>query len=99
MADGHLVSMKFHYEITVEGKVQGVGYRYFVWWKAKELQIRGFVRNSHEGKVMVEAEGEKTDLDTFVDYLKIGPVMARVRHVDIAQAPYTNNFEDFIIKY
>jgi acylphosphatase len=91
--------MKLHYEITVDGRVQGVGYRYYVRSRAKELQITGFVRNGYNGKVVIEAEGEKIDLDTLLDYLKIGPPLARVVRMDISESLYKNSFEDFDIKY
>jgi acylphosphatase len=90
--------MRHHYVISVEGRVQGVGYRYFVRAKAGELRIRGFVRNGYDGSVMVEAEGEKTDLDTLVDYLRIGPPLARVSRVEVSVAPCMDQFEDFVIK-
>ena len=91
--------MKLHYVITVDGRVQGVGFRYFVRSRAKELQINGFVRNGWDGKVVIEAEGEKKDLDTLVDYLRIGPSLARVIRVDVSESLYNNSFEDFEIKY
>lgn len=89
--------MKYHYVISLEGRVQGVGYRYFVRSKAFELHITGFVRNSYDGRVMIEAEGDKDDLDTLVDYLRIGPALARVTRVDVAVAPYTEQYDDFMI--
>lgn len=91
--------MKLHYEITVNGRVQGVGYRYFVRAKAKELDIKGFVRNGYDGTVVIEAEGEKKDLEVLLDYLKIGPPLARVNRIDISESTYNNSFEDFEIKY
>ena len=91
--------MKSHYEITVEGRVQGVGYRYFVRSRAKELQLTGFVRNGYDGTVVIEAEGEMKDLDMLLDYLKIGPSLARVIRLDVSQSPFNNNYEDFQIKY
>jgi acylphosphatase len=91
--------MKVHYEISVDGRVQGVGYRYFVRARAKELQITGFVRNGYDGKVVIEAEGEKKDLETLLDYLKIGPPLARVIRMDVSESPFNNNYEDFQIKF
>jgi acylphosphatase len=91
--------MKLHYVITLDGRVQGVGFRYFVRSRAKELQINGYVRNGWEGKVEIEAEGEKKDLETLLDYLKIGPPRARVTQLDISELSYKNCFEDFEIKY
>jgi acylphosphatase len=91
--------MKLQYEITVDGRVQGVGYRYFVRARAKELQITGFVRNGYNGTVVIEAEGEKKDLDTLLDYLRIGPPLARVIRMDVSESLYNNSFKEFEIKY
>ncbi len=90
--------MLLNYEITVEGRVQGVGYRYFVRSKAQELHLAGYVRNSGGGRVIIMAEGEKDELDTLVDYLWIGPPLARVRNVEISKAPYTGSYLNFSIK-
>jgi acylphosphatase len=91
--------MKSNYEICVEGRVQGVGYRYFARIKASELNLTGYTRNSPEGNVIVVAEGEKEDLDTLVDYLWLGPPLARVRHITVSRLPYSGNLEDFHIQF
>jgi acylphosphatase len=91
--------MKYLYEISVNGRVQGVGYRYFVRARALELNLKGFVRNHRNGGVQIEAEGERIDLDAFLDYLRIGPALARVDHVEVSRAPFTGSYEDFLVKY
>jgi acylphosphatase len=91
--------MKYHCEISVSGRVQGVGYRYFVEARALELNLKGFVRNHRNGGVQIEAEGESIDLDAFLDYLKTGPSLARVDHVEVSRAPYTGVYEDFTVRY
>jgi len=50
--------MKKHVNITVKGRVQGVGFRYSAMEAAEELGIKGFVRNMPDGSVYIEAEGE-----------------------------------------
>jgi len=90
--------MKSNYEIIVEGRVQGVGYRYFVRLKAVELNLSGYARNSYDGKVIVVAEGEKEDLDTLVDYLWLGPPLARVRDITVSRSPYSGNYGGFHIQ-
>lgn len=56
-----------HYNITVSGKVQGVFYRASTKEKAEQLGIKGFVRNQSDGTVYIEAEGEVSQLDAFID--------------------------------
>ena len=50
--------------IYASGRVQGVGFRYFVTRRAAELGITGFVRNTSDGRVEVRAEGPKPALET-----------------------------------
>ena len=47
----------------IQGRVQGVGFRWFVHREASELDLRGWVRNTEDGDVEVVAAGEAADLD------------------------------------
>jgi acylphosphatase len=62
----------------VDGRVQGVGYRYFVHQQANQHQINGYVKNIMGGKVEIDAEGEPQMLDRFLHICSTGPSMARV---------------------
>lgn len=69
------------YAITVEGIVQGVGFRPFVYHLASRLQLSGFVRNQ-TGTVRIEVEGAREILDRFLEELKLRPPpLAQVDHV------------------
>ncbi len=57
----------------IQGRVQGVGFRWFVEREASELDLRGWVRNTEEGEVEVVAAGEPADLDDLRSSLKRGP--------------------------
>jgi acylphosphatase len=70
--------MILQYEITVTGRVQGVGYRYFAVQKANEMGITGWVKNSVDGGVIIVAQGIEEEIKTFIDYLYIGPTRSRV---------------------
>jgi acylphosphatase len=91
--------MKWNYEILVKGRVQGVGYRYYVLTKALFLGLTGYTGNCPDGEVIVVAEGEKCDLDTLVDFLKTGPARARVDEVHISRTPWTESYQDFSIRH
>jgi len=84
--------------LVLEGRVQGVGYRYFVWHKAEEFQISGWVRNTPEGKVEIEAEGETQNLAAFIDWIKIGPSRAIIRSFSISEIVPARNFTNFTIR-
>jgi acylphosphatase len=66
----------------VRGRVQGVGFRWFVRERARELGIRGWVRNRGDGAVEVEAEGDAGTLEQLRHCLWKGPSGAHVSAVD-----------------
>lgn len=72
------------YRYRVEGRVQGVGYRYFVQREADALSVTGFVRNMPDGSVEVVAEGAESALATLETRLREGPSFARVASVERA---------------
>lgn len=67
---------------VVRGRVQGVGFRYFVARAANSLQICGHVRNLDNGSVEVYAIGRAEQLNDLAGLLWKGPRTAEVRGVD-----------------
>jgi acylphosphatase len=65
----------------IQGRVQGVGFRWFVHREASELELRGWVRNTEDGDVEVVAAGEPEDLAELRASLKRGPRGSRVDRV------------------
>ncbi|MGD1106847.1 MAG: acylphosphatase [Terracidiphilus sp.] len=65
----------------IQGRVQGVGFRWFVQREAAELELRGWVRNTEDGDVEVVAAGEAVDLDELRASLRRGPRGARVDRI------------------
>lgn len=84
------------FRAVVEGRVQGVGFRYFVQQKAQKLSLQGQVCNLPDGSVEVQARGERANLEALAAVLKRGPVLSRVKSVkmdwDIALEP-TDGFK------
>jgi acylphosphatase len=72
---------------SVEGRVQGVGYRFFVQSRAEELHLAGSVRNMPNQSVRVEAEGPRESLEALIDDLRKGPPAARVERVEVEWLP------------
>jgi acylphosphatase len=70
------------YRYIVRGRVQGVGYRYFVMREANGLGVSGFARNLPDGSVEVVAEGSDDVLARFEDRLREGPSFAAVSALD-----------------
>jgi len=81
---------------VVEGRVQGVGYRFFAERAARELGVRGWVRNLPDGSVEAVAEGDDEAVATFIERLKRGPLLARIDRVEVAEAT-AQGFERFEI--
>jgi acylphosphatase len=69
----------------VSGRVQGVFYRGSAQVRARELGITGYASNLADGRVEVLACGESFQVDTFIDWLWIGPAAASVTAVEIAE--------------
>ncbi|MBI4364938.1 MAG: acylphosphatase [Candidatus Latescibacteria bacterium] len=67
----------------VMGRVQGVGFRAFVYDAAHKLGIAGSVRNLRSGGVLVEAEGPRERLERLLHRLEAGPPAAKVEQVSV----------------
>lgn len=85
-----------HYNITISGRVQGVGFRFSAMEAAYRFNIRGFVKNTPERNVYIEAEGEESDMERFTTWCRRGPVSAKVLDVGISEGPVAG-FSDFSI--
>jgi acylphosphatase len=72
---------------VVQGRVQGVGFRWFVQRRASALGVTGYVRNLDEGHVEVLAMGAPKSLDRLREELWRGPIGARVSAVQESDAP------------
>lgn len=83
----------------VEGRVQGVGFRYTARREALRLGLTGWVRNLDEGSVEVFAEGEPAALSVFEDWLRAGPPGAWVENCRIVPRSPTGCYSDFEIEF
>lgn len=82
---------------VVTGRVQGVGFRWFVRAEARPLGITGWIRNREDGAVVGEVEGREDALDALEAVLEVGPPSAIVTNVEITEVsdemPPFNHFE------
>ncbi len=69
-------------EINIFGRVQGVGFRYFVKDKAIALNLTGYVKNQYDGSVKVVAQGEAEKIKNLIEFCKIGTSYSRVQNVE-----------------
>ena len=84
---------------AVHGWVQGVGYRDFVSREAVRHRLKGYVRNSSDGSVEIEAEGHRDELEAFLERLRTGHQYADVKRVDVAWDSYRGEFHDFDLRW
>lgn len=83
---------------TVEGRVQGVGFRYFAQREAVQLNITGWVRNRWNGSVEIIAEGEKAQIEKLLNLISRGPRSGTTQNVKIKWGESTNSFTSFRIR-
>lgn len=83
----------------VSGRVQAVGYRYFVIDHALSLSLRGYVRNEDNGDVEVLAQGTRLALERLLTLLRRGPSAARVSDVQVTWGQPTEHFSGFHIRW
>ena len=65
------------------GRVQGVGFRYFIATRARALGLTGAVRNLPTGQVDITAEGEAPALQALIAAVRSGPPGSRVRDLQV----------------
>ena len=82
----------------VRGRVQGVGFRWFVEREAAMLRIAGWVRNNPDGTVEILAQGTRDQLAGLHSRLREGPRAARVDEVDVSQAQPIAGLSSFQIQ-
>jgi len=76
-----------HINISIYGRVQGVGFRHAAKHQARYLGIHGYIRNMPDGSVFIEAEGEETALTQFVHWCRKGPEYAQIEKINTEESP------------
>lgn len=85
--------------IRIHGKVQGVGYRFFATRVARRMGLKGYITNERDGTVAAAVEGEKQDIDDWIEELKEGPRYAEVTKIDQETKEFTGRLGDFDVKF
>jgi acylphosphatase len=83
-------------KVIIYGKVQGVGFRNFIFLHAKRLNIKGYIKNNPDGTVEAVFEGDEDNINKMVELCKRGPERARVDKIDIKDIEI-KNYQDFRI--
>ena len=85
--------------IFYSGEVQGVGFRYFVQRQALRMSLDGWVRNTADGAVELEAQGDARTIAAFIAALKQGPPLSRVDRVHNTEMPLHDGETGFRVRY
>lgn len=82
--------------LIVRGRVQGVGYRNYIQYKAGLLNIKGWVRNRLDGSVEAVVHGSPEAVAEIIDCAKRGPRAAEVTAVTVSDAE--GRHEQFVVR-
>jgi len=85
-------------EIKVTGLVQGVGFRYFCYRTAQNLNLTGCVRNEPDRSVLIIAEGDKSQIESFIKSLNVGPSFANVENVTFRWTGFSGRYDSVSIE-
>ena len=89
--------MKAIRHLVITGRVQGVGFRFYMQRKARELGVTGWVRNCPDGRVDTHIEGDEAAVEQLIERLHHGPPAAQVEDVHVWNVDLFD-FEDFEIR-
>ncbi len=81
--------------LLVSGIVQGVSFRYYTVEEARRLRVHGWVRNLADGRVEVEAEGDRAALEQLVTWCRRGPPAAQVDDVAVTWTAFAGDLGPF----
>jgi acylphosphatase len=85
-------------KLLISGRVQGVGFRYYIARNAWDLNINGYAKNLFNGDVEIYAEGSKELLNEFIKRAKLGPSHALVEKTSEQWLDFKNKYDNFDIR-
>jgi len=85
--------------VWVTGSVQDVGFRYFTNRNAKELGIKGWIRNTEDGKVEAVFQGDENNIQRMIELCRHGPSSSHVKDIKIVESDENKIYDDFSIRY
>jgi len=86
------------YYVLVEGRVQGVGFRYFCQMNAANLKLTGWVRNMDNGMVEMEVQGDEKIIIKLINTINKGNFFIRIDSLSKKQIDLVSNESKFKIK-
>ena len=93
------MSNKIRKFARAQGRVQGVGFRYFVQTESKKAGVTGWVKNEYDGSVTMEIQGTPEQLAALEERIKKGNVFAKVSQLDSEDIAVVSGESRFEIHY
>ena len=84
--------------IIVHGRVQGVGFRFFVCKAGAKRGLTGDARNCPDGTVEIIVEGNAAEIAGFLKEVEHGPALSRVKNLDVVDIPAQGAYKSFLIE-
>ncbi len=91
--------MEARAHVIVSGTVQGVFFRARTVDRANQLGVKGWVRNTPDGKVEAVIEGEKGRVEAMIEFCRKGPEGAEVNDIEVDWEKHKGEFEGFVIRH
>jgi len=89
---------KIRAHLLVVGRVQGVLFRAHAQREARKLHITGWAHNLIDGRVEILCEGQKENIEKFIEWCKKGPPFAKVESVEVQYQEHKSEFKSFEIR-
>ncbi|MCM8756882.1 MAG: acylphosphatase [Candidatus Omnitrophica bacterium] len=87
------------YRALVEGRVQGVGFRWYAGDLARKAGLSGFVQNLPDGRVEIVAEGETEVWTKFLEAVRSGYLGANIKEIKVTEETFLGDLEGFTIRF
>jgi len=85
--------------VIINGRVQGVFFRYATQEEATRLGLKGWVKNRRDGQVEAVFEGDEATVEKMLKWCHQGPPHAVVNKIDVNREDYEGEFDGFNIRY
>ena len=89
------INRKLAIHIFIKGRVQGGSFRYFTLKQAQNLNTEGWVRNNPKGNVEAFAQGDRTNLDLFIEIQHQGSSFYRMDEMKLIWEHTERDYSDF----
>jgi acylphosphatase len=84
--------------ILIEGRMQGINFRYHTQQQAQKLGLAGFVRNLSDGRIEIDAQGDDASVEEMLTWCQEGPQSAQLKSILFRYDEPNEHVSDFIVR-